>query len=268
MSKYKAFLRIAAMVLVAFGVLAGLGFVERGGGKTPVRDIAVEVKGASGVHFLDKDMLLKQVVGGTGPVIGTPIAQLDEAGIEHRLRAIPCIADVEVYHGLDGIVHVNATQRELVLRVINADGSGFYIDKNGFTMPLSTEFTARVPVFTGQLNEPYFNSAPVDVKTLRDSSGTVDRSKAMYRLSQVLGKDPLWSALFQQVVVDADGGFELIPSVGMVRVRIGNGEQAKERLEKLREYYAQGIPQADWRRYSAIDLRFKDQVVCTKRTSL
>ncbi|MCI1751361.1 MAG: hypothetical protein LKM36_00405 [Flavobacteriales bacterium] len=67
MSKYKAFLRIAAMVLVAFGVLAGLGFVERGGGKTPVRDIAVEVKGASGVHFLDKDMLLKQVVGGTGP---------------------------------------------------------------------------------------------------------------------------------------------------------------------------------------------------------
>ena len=31
MSKYKAFLRIAAMVLVAFGVLAGLGFVERGG---------------------------------------------------------------------------------------------------------------------------------------------------------------------------------------------------------------------------------------------
>ena len=137
MSKYKAFLRIAAMVLVAFGVLAGLGFVERGGGKTPVRDIAVEVKGASGVHFLDKDMLLKQVVGGTGPVIGTPIAQLDEAGIEHRLRAIPCIADVEVYHGLDGIVHVNATQREPVLRVINADGSGFYIDKNGFTMPLS-----------------------------------------------------------------------------------------------------------------------------------
>ena len=149
MSKYKAFLRISAMVLVAFGVLAGLGFVERGGGKTPVRDIAVEVKGASGVHFLDKDMLLKQVVGGTGPVIGTPVAQLDEAGIERRLRAIPCIADVEVYHGLDGIVHVNATQREPVLRVINADGSGFYIDKNGFTMPLSTEFTARVPVFTG-----------------------------------------------------------------------------------------------------------------------
>ncbi|MGV9011713.1 MAG: cell division protein FtsQ/DivIB [Flavobacteriales bacterium] len=266
MSKYKAFLRITAMVLVALGVLAGLGFVERGGANMPVRDIAVQVNGASGVRFLDKDMLLKQVVSGTGPVIGTPVSQLDEAGIEHRLQAIPCIADVEVYHGLDGIVHVNATQREPVLRVINADGSGFYIDKNGFTMPLSSEFTARVPVFTGQLKEPYFNSAPINVTTLRDSSGTVSRSKAMYRLSQVLGKDPLWSSLFQQVVVDADGGFELIPSVGMVRVHIGNGELAKERLEKLREFYAQGIPQADWRRYSAIDLRFKDQVVCTKRT--
>ena len=266
MSKYKAFLRIAAMVLVAFGVLAGLGFVERGGEQMPVRDIAVQVKGADGVRFLDKDMLLKEVVGGTGPVIGTPVAQLDEAGIERRLRALPCIADVEVYHGLDGILHVNATQRRPVLRVINADGSGYYIDTEGFTMPLSSEFTARVPVFTGQLNEPYFKSAPVDVNALRDSSGAVDRSKAMYRLSRVLGKDPLWSVLFQQVVVDANGGFDLIPSVGMVRVRIGNGERAEERLEKLREFYAQGIPQADWRRYSAIDLRFKDQVVCTKRT--
>jgi cell division protein FtsQ len=49
-------------------------------------------------------------------------------------------------------------------------------------------------------------------------------------------------------------------------VRIGDGSRLQQRLAKLKDFYAQGIPQADWRRYSTIDLRFDDQVVCTKRT--
>lgn len=264
MSKVKPFLRVAAFATMACGVLLVLGFVARGGDRMPVRDIVVEVEGAPGIHFLDQDRLRMEVVNGAGPVVGTPMSRLDEAGIERKLRAIPCIADADVYHGLDGILHVKAVQREPVLRVINADGSGYYIDKTGYTMPLSAEFTARVPVFTGQLNEPYAASAPVAVDQLPDS--VAGRSKAMYELALVLRKDSLWNALFQQVVADADGGFELVPSVGMARVRIGKGERIEQRLGKLREFYAQGIPQADWRRYSAIDLRFKDQVVCTKRT--
>ena len=37
------------------------------------------------------------------------------------------------------------------------------------------------------------------------------------------------------------------------------------RLNKLRAFYQQGMPQSDWRMYSTIDTRFADQVVCTRR---
>jgi cell division protein FtsQ len=67
-------------------------------------------------------------------------------------------------------------------------------------------------------------------------------------------------------VVKADGDIDLIPRVGGQVVRIGDGSRLQQRLAKLKDFYAQGIPQADWRRYSTIDLRFDDQVVCTKRT--
>jgi cell division protein FtsQ len=266
MSKHKAFLRIVAMLLLGGAAMLALGFVARGGDRTPVRDIAVELDATAGVHFLDKDQLLTQVTTAAGPVIGTPVYRLDEAAMERSLRAIPGIARAEVYHDLDGVLHVKAEQRVPLLRVINADGSGFYIDRNGHTMPLSDVFTARVPVFTGQINEPFARCAPVDLLHLPDSLALSSRSPAMYRLALILHADPLWQALFQQVVTDADGGFELVPSIGLARVRIGNGEQAEQRLRKLRAFYAQGIPQTDWRRYSAIDLRFNDQVVCTKRT--
>lgn len=267
MTRYKAFLRIVAMLLLGCAMMLALGFVARDGDRTPVRDIAVELDATAGVHFLDKDQLLAQLAAAAGPVIGTPVYRLDEAAMERSLRAIPGIARAEVYHDLDGVLHVKADQRVPLLRVINADGSGFYIDRSGHTMPLSEVFTARVPVFTGAINEPFARCAPVDLLHLPDSLAAISHAPAMYRLALTLDADPLWKALFQQVVTDAEGGFDLVPSIGMARVRIGNGDQAEQRLQKLRAFYAQGIPQTDWRRYATIDLRFKDQVVCTKRAN-
>ena len=48
---------------------------------------------------------------------------------------------------------------------------------------------------------------------------------------------------------------------------VGDGSDLDRRLAKLKLFYTEGIPQADWRRYTRIDVRFADQVVCTKRTT-
>jgi cell division protein FtsQ len=267
MSKVKHILRIGAKVLAGAAVLAALGFVEKRSDSLPVRDIAVELDGAQGMHFIDKEALRRQVVQGTGPVIGTAMGRVDEAALEQRLREIPCVASADVYHTMDGVLHVHARQREPIVRVINADGSGFYIDKDGWTMPLSPDYTARVLVVTGQLNEPFANCAPVNVAESTDSLVLHGRSRAIHAMARTLEADPLWRSLFAQAVVDPDGEITLIPIVGMMRIRVGDGTMLAHRLEKLRTFFAEGIPQADWRRYSTIDLRFNDQVVCAKRTS-
>ena len=69
------------------------------------------------------------------------------------------------------------------------------------------------------------------------------------------------------MVVSTDGDFELIPRVGGQRVLIGDGTALEQRFEKLRLFYKEGMPQASWRSYARIDLRFADQIVCTKRTT-
>lgn len=263
--KAKRMLGLAGKAAAALAVLASLGFVEHGSGRTPVRDVQVALDEDGGLHFIDAIALRERLIEGAGPVIGTPMAEVDETGIEQRLRAIPCLAEADVYHTMDGVLHVQARQREPVVRVLNADGSGFYIDKAGWTMPLDPDWTARVLVATGQLNEPYAACAPVNVAAGSDSALAQGRSHALYEVARTLAADPLWNALFEQAVVAADGGIELIPRVGGQRVRIGDGTGLALRLEKLREFYAQGIAQTDWRRYGTIDLRFDGQVVCTKR---
>lgn len=263
-SKLKHILRIAAKVLSAFAVVALLGFVDRSGSSVPVRSISVSMVKGQGLYFIDPDALRLQVVNGAGPVIGTAVGKVDETAIEMRLRSIPCVASADVYHTLDGVLHIRVAKREPIVRVINADGSGFYIDREGWTMPLSAGYTARVLVVTGQLAEPFATAAPVNVNAIPDSVSHQVRCKSILAMARTLDADPLWNAMFEQVVMDADGDMELIARVGPPRVRIGDGSNLEQRLNKLRTFYTRGIPQTDWRRYRMIDLRFNDQVVCTK----
>lgn len=267
MGKLKRLLRPVLMALGAVAVLAALGFVEVSADRTPVKDLQVTIDTRQGVHFIDEDAVRRQVLGHADGVIGTAMGRVDVVGIERQLRGIGCVAGANVYRTMDGTLHVRVQQREPIARVINADGSGFYIDSEGFTMPLSDAWTARVLVVTGQLFEPFGRGEVTDLTHLDDSLAAITHGRAIYEVARTLHADPLWNALFEQAVVDADGGIELIPRIGAQRVRIGDGSRLAQRLAKLRTFYAQGIPQADWRRYSVIDLRFDDQVVCTKRTS-
>ncbi|MFT3884891.1 MAG: hypothetical protein QM724_05510 [Flavobacteriales bacterium] len=265
MNKLKRLLRPVAMVLGAFAIVGLLGFVEVSADRTPVKELAVTVKGQEGLHFIDENAVRAHVLQATDGVIGSAVGATDIAGIERGLRGLGCVSKAEVYHTMDGVLHVRVDQRTPIVRVINADGTGFYIDRDGWTMPLSNAYTARVLVVTGDLAEPFANVGPMQVTALSDSLRGMTRSADIFAMARTITADPLWNALFEQAVVDVNGDMELIPRVGVQRVRIGDGTGLERRLTKLRTFYAQGIPQADWRRYSAIDLRFDDQIVCTKR---
>lgn len=266
MKKAKRLLRPIGAVLAVMAIVVALGFVERNVDRTPVSDLKIVVKGAEGVHFVDEAMVRRTVLDQGTSVMGAPLGELDLQAIEERLRNDPSVASAEVYHTMDGVLHVGVEQREPVVRVFNQDGTSFYIDAEGWTMPTNANYTARVLVVTGALNEP---GARDGVRSVYgpDSMQQVLLSDDIHRLALHIRKDPLWNALIDQVVVDPFGDFELVPTVGAQRVMLGDCTELAQRFEKLRLFYLKGIPQADWRRYARIDLRFADQVVCTKRTT-
>ena len=259
-------------LLKPLGIMAGaavivmaLGFVERTADRTPVTELRVEVGAGQGVHFIDERAVREQVLAAQNGLVGAPMGQVDAARIETELRDVPCVENADVYHTMDGVLHVRVDQRRPIARVINADGSGFYIDEQGVTMPLSDIWTARVLVFTGQLHEPFV--AGTHDPAANDSLARATYSDEIHHLARFITADPLWDALIDQVVVDANGDFELVPRIGQMRIAIGRGEQLSERFAKLREFYAKGVPQGGWRKYARIDLRFADQVVATQRTT-
>jgi cell division protein FtsQ len=265
MRKLKRFLKPVALVLATLAVVVALGFVERSSGRRPVTALEVKVDSPEGVRFIDEAAVRQLVLESGEGVIGSPVGDVEMTAIEEQLRGLACVSDADLYHTMDGTLHVRVKQRLPIVRVFNSDGSSFYIDRDGWSMPPSDTYTPRVLVVSGQLAEPYREGE--HLVNASDSLNAATRSDDILGLARTLSADPFWNALVDQVVVDANGDFELLPRIGGQRVAIGDGTDLERRLQKLRLFYEKGIPQTDWRRYARIDVRFADQIVCTKRTT-
>jgi cell division protein FtsQ len=58
---------------------------------------------------------------------------------------------------MDGTLQVEVSQRQPILRMMNRFDQDFYVDQHGIKMPLSQNFTARVLVANGYIDELFAN---------------------------------------------------------------------------------------------------------------
>lgn len=81
-------------------------------------------------------------------------------------------------------------------------------------------------------------------------------------------KDDFWrSEIVQIVVAKGPGGapeIELVPRTGSHTVIFGGPDGAEEKLAKLLTFYRRGLRNIGWEAYRTINVKYKEQVVCTK----
>lgn len=103
---------VIAIVVVV--LLSGGAWVVYGTGVLDAREVAV-----SGVRTLNR----AQVVAAAGVPIGQPLAKVDLAAVERRVRALPAVKAAEVGRSWPHRVTVAVTERVAVAAV--AEGGGF-----------------------------------------------------------------------------------------------------------------------------------------------
>lgn len=81
-------------------------------------------------------------------------------------------------------------------------------------------------------------------------------------------QDDFWRSEVVQIVARTtpSGALEvdLIPRSGRHTIRFGRLERTEEKFDKLMRFYRRGLPQIGWDEYRTIDIRYQDQVVCSK----
>lgn len=234
---YILFLSLFAyMIIVLTFVHANISEVKCSGLRVTVKDTVTN-------SFVDEADVLRMIKRGYGDILTQNIKEINKDSIERLLVRKSVIKSAQVYYSLDGNIHVEIKQRKPVLRVLASEG--FYVDEDGKVMPLSSKYTSRVVVATGDISRKY-------------------ACTQLYPFVMMLRDDELWDALVEQIIVRGDD-IVLIPKVGNFRIVVGGLDNLEAKMEKLRLFLRKGIAKRGWNMYKEINLKFDNQVVCVRR---
>ena len=189
------------------------------------------------------------------------------AQIEDELKNNPYIKSAEVYATINGKLTMDIVERTPILRVITAAGNSYYVDEDGTLMPLSSRFTAHVPVASGMILEEYSTFYNIGVAGIEKSEKLKKTAilDDLYRMVKYIKQDSLWSAQIEQLYVLPTNEIQLVPKIGNGTIAFGEPTDMEEKFDKLRAFYKHAIAQGTFNGYQTINLKYKNQVVCTKK---
>jgi len=208
------------------------------------KELRINIIDDSKCNYLSEADIMKSLTkSGLSPV-GKKMSSVNTAEMGKKLEENRLIKRAECYKTVDGTVRINIYQRIPVLRVFSTKGS-YYVDNEGEIMPVPDNFAAYLPIASG---------------FIADTLAT----KQLYEFALFLQQDKFWNSQIKQIYVAQNGDIELTPAVGDQQIILGKIENYKKNLEKLRLFYEKGLSKVGWNKYSIINLKFDNQVVCTK----
>ena len=171
-----------------------------------------------------------------------PMGLLRLNEIEKLLDNNVMIEKSEVFCTIDGTLNAKIKQREPIARVY--DGAGvYYMDTQGKKMPLSSSYSARVPVLRGN-TEQYW--------------------QASYALMQFIQNDQWMAENITEVLVKPNGEYEFLMRVPTFKVVFGKFEDEVLKKANLKAFYKQLEKTNKLNEYSVVNLKYMNQVVCRR----
>ena len=174
-----------------------------------------------------------------------PMNEINTEKIEQELMTNEMISKIEAFKTPSKNMKLEIEQKMPILRV-NSTSGNYYIDNIGSVMPLSRHYVAHVLVASGYINKEF-------------------AMNELYHFVQFLQDNEFWNNQIDQIYVDADQEVELIPLVGNHKILLGSFDDYQKKLDNLKLFYEQAIPKVGWEKYSLINLKYRNQIVCTKR---
>lgn len=180
------------------------------------------------------------------------VKSVDRKRVAAAASRVPFLTQVSASVSVGGKVVVRAKQRRPIARIYYGTRE-LYIDRDGALFPPSPLGFCNVLVAGGEFTEP-----------LRLDSLNA-QTTAIWKLASFLDDEDDYSALIDQIFVERDGNMMMVPKVGDHIIELGAVDNLETKFSNLLTFYRKGMPRAGWNTYSKISLKFKGQVVCTKK---
>jgi len=262
----KKVINIGLWILLGVGLLTIQSFVSKSQDEMLCQEFNVNITPEKEVMFVTKKDVKREVENICGSSVEkATMADLTISEIEQSINDLAEVETAEAFKTLDGKLTVKVKQRLPIVRLINKNNkSSYYIDKKGYMMPLSSNYTAHVLAVNGAINEKMTNLSVDEIKQ-NDSLSRVRLLDDIYDMALHVWNDNFFRAQIQQMYVTRKREFVLIPRVGNHKLMFGKAKNIEKKFDKLKLFYTRGLNKKDWNKYKKIDLKYIDQIVCTKK---
>ena len=232
-------------------VLFGAAMVHKN--KMPCSDVRVEITGAEEHLFIDeKDVL--ELINSHANINNVQMNRVDLKAIETELEKTAWVKNAELFFDNKQVLQVKIEERQPIARVFTVQGESFYMDETGVRLPLSDKLSARVPMFT---------NFPNDKKVMASSDSLL--LQGVVKMGRYITADSFWRAQIEQVDINPQGTFELVPTIGDQIIVFGDADEMENKFNALFTFYKKAWLQNGINTYEKLDIRFKNQVVALKR---
>lgn len=168
---------------------------------------------------------------------------LDLNKLERTLDAQEMIEKSDVFVSIDGVLKAVVKQKTPMARVFD-QGSSFYIDYEGNRMPLSANFTARVPLVSGGINK-------------KNNEDLADLFRAIY-------DDAFLKKNIIGIEIMPNGSLKMLNRNFDYQIDFGRMINVERKFKNYKAFFQKAVLDSSLYKYKKIDLRFTEQVVCTK----
>ncbi len=166
--------------------------------------------------------------------------------LETYLGGHEMVENAEIYLTLSGELGAIIKQRTPVLRVA-CDTDAYYYDTQGKRMPLSDNYSARVPITADTISEEGDSDLIVLSRMINEDEFLKKQIIAIDRLEKGEGFE-----------------YELKTRVGEQKIVLGDLQRIDKKIAKLKVFYNKTMSDSTYTNYQTINLKFNDQIVCEK----
>ena len=243
-------------------IVAG-GISRRAAGETVLARVEIEVLDSAEYAFVTKRGVRELIRPFRLQPQQVAVDSLPLLRIREAIRKDPYVRRADVYRDLQGTLHIEIRQFAPRVRFITRGYRTLFADAEGNVLPQRGVFAVDIPVVT--LENEGIGEAQIYAKKGGEKSLFTEN---ILNFVDYIVRDNFWNSMIVQINVNRQGDVELIPRAGdevIVLCPVSSLREYPAYLEKLKQFYAEMNREELWGRYGKINLKYENQVVCTKK---
>ena len=210
----------------------------------PCKGVSIEIIDTIPDGFITEEYIRSILAKNNISPEGMKICDINLEQIEQLMLEESHIERASCFYNAAGNLCIKVVPQQPVLHVISQKGEDYYLSSTGLTMA-TANFNVELCVATGNVTKKFASEHLLD-------------------LALFIRDDLFWKEQIEQIHVVSPEQIELYPRVGQHVIELGSVDNFREKLERLRIFYHEGLERVGWNKYRTISLAYDNQVVCTK----